>query len=93
MIKKVSEMRPGERGVVVNTRGEGWTRKRLLDMGVTKSAPITFKKVAPFGDPIEVVLRGYALSMRRNEADLVDVDVTAGSAEAKAGHSGSEVKK
>mgnify|MGYP000123140628 CR=1 FL=1 len=93
MIKKVSEMRPGESGVVVNTRGEGWTRKRLLDMGVTKSAPITFKKAAPLGDPIEVVLRGYALSMRRNEADLVDVDVAAGSAEAKAGHSGSEVKK
>lgn len=77
MIKKVSEMRPGESGVVVETRGEGWTRKRLLDMGVTKSAPIIFKKRAPLGDPVEVVLRGYALSLRKSEADLVDVDVSA----------------
>lgn len=77
MIKKVSEMYPGESGVVVETRGEGWTRKRLLDMGVTKSAPIIFKKRAPLGDPVEVVLRGYALSLRKSEADLVDVDVSA----------------
>lgn len=77
MLKTVSEMRPGESGVVVNTRGEGWTRKRLLDMGVTKSAPLTFKKSAPLGDPLEVVIRGYALSLRRKEADLVDVEVTA----------------
>lgn len=76
MIKKVSEMHPGESGVVVETRGEGWTRKRLLDMGVTKSAPIIFKKRAPLGDPVEVVLRGYALSLRKSEADLVDVDVS-----------------
>ena len=77
MLKTVSEMRPGESGVVVNTRGEGWTRKRLLDMGVTKSAPLTFKKSAPLGDPLEVVIRGYALSLRRKEADLVDVEVSA----------------
>ena len=77
MLKTVSEMRPGESGVVVNTRGDGWTRKRLLDMGVTKSAPLTFKKSAPLGDPIEVVLRGYALSLRRKEGDLVDVEVSA----------------
>ena len=77
MIKKVSEMHPGESGVVVETRGEGWTRKRLLDMGVTKSAPIIFKKRAPLGDPVEVVLRGYALSLRKSEADRVDVDVSA----------------
>lgn len=77
MLKTVSEMRPGESGVVVNTRGEGWTRKRLLDMGVTKSAPLTFKKSAPLGDPLEVVLRGYALSLRRKEAELVEVEVSA----------------
>ena len=82
MLKTVSEMRPGESGVVVNTRGEGWTRKRLLDMGVTKSAPITFRKSAPLGDPIEVIVRGYALSMRKNEAELVDVELS-GAAEVK----------
>lgn len=93
MIKKVSEMRPGESGVVVCTRGEGWTRKRLLDMGVTKSASITFKKAAPLGDPIEVVVRGYALSMRRNEADLVDVDISARQAATDAEQKRPEVKK
>lgn len=80
-IKTVSEMRTGERGIVVNTRGEGWTRKRLLDMGVTKSAPVIFRKRAPLGDPIEIILRGYALSLRRKEADLVDVEITDGGKE------------
>ena len=46
-------------------------------MGATKSAPLTFKKSAPLGDPLEVVLRGYALSLRRKEGDLVDVEVSA----------------
>ena len=75
MLKTVSEMRPGESGVVVNTRGEGWTRKRLLDMGVTKSAPLTFKKSAPLGDPLEVNLRGYELSLRKSEACCVVMEV------------------
>ena len=44
-------------------------------MGVTKSAPVTFKKKAPLGDPIEVNLRGYELSMRKSEADLVEVEI------------------
>ena len=50
-------------------------RKRLLDMGVTKSAPVVFRKSAPLGDPIEVTLRGYELSLRKSEADLVSVEV------------------
>ena len=75
MLKTVSEMRPGESGVVVNTRGEGWTRKRLLDMGVTKSAPLTFKKSAPLGDPLEVNLRGYELTLRKSEASCVIMEV------------------
>ena len=75
MIKKLSELKPGEKGVIVDTHGEGWTRKRLLDMGVTKSAPVTFKKKAPLGDPIEVNLRGYELSMRKSEADLAEVEI------------------
>lgn len=75
MIKKLSELKPGERGVVVKTHGEGWTRKRLLDMGVTKSAEVVFKKKAPLGDPVQVQLRGYELSMRKSEADLVEVEL------------------
>lgn len=75
MIKKLSEMRPGERGVVCATLGEGWLRKRLLDMGVTKSATVIFGKRAPLGDPVEVTLRGYELSLRKAEAECVEVEV------------------
>ena len=74
-VKKLSELKPGERGVTVDTPGSGWVRKRLLDMGVTKSAPVVFRKSAPLGDPIEVTLRGYELSLRKSEADLVSVEV------------------
>ena len=74
-VKKLSELKPGERGVIVDTSGSGWGRKRLLDMGVTKSAPVVFRKSAPLGDPIEVTLRGYELSLRKSEADLVSVEV------------------
>ncbi|MBQ7227729.1 MAG: ferrous iron transport protein A [Clostridia bacterium] len=77
IIKKLSELKPGEAGVIVDTHGSGWMRKRMLDMGVTKSAPVVFKKSAPLGDPIEVSLRGYELSLRKSEADLVDVEVKA----------------
>lgn len=75
-VKKLSELKAGQSGVIVNTRGEGWLRKRLLDMGVTKSAPVTFKKSAPLGDPIQVNLRGYELSLRKSEAECVDVEVS-----------------
>lgn len=74
-VKKLSELKPGEKGVIVATQGEGWTRKRLLDMGVTKSAPVTFKKRAPLGDPLEVNLRGYELSLRKSEAEQVEVEL------------------
>ena len=74
-VKKSSELKPGERRVIVDTSGSGRVRIRLLDMGVTKSAPVVFRKSAPLGDPIEVTLRGYELSLRKSEADLVSVEV------------------
>ena len=74
-VKKLSEMRPNESGTIVDTHGSGWVRKRLLDMGVTKSAPVIFRKSAPLGDPVQINLRGYELSLRKSEAELVDVEV------------------
>lgn len=74
-VKKLSELKSGERGTIVDTHGSGWVRKRLLDMGVTKSAPVVFKKRAPLGDPVQINVRGYELSLRKSEADLVDVEV------------------
>ena len=75
MVKKLSECIVGERGEVTAVRGEGRMRRRLFDMGVTPSAQVTMKKRAPLGDPIEVTLRGYELTLRKAEAACVDVEI------------------
>ena len=64
----------GERGVVSTVGGEGKIRRRLFDMGVTPGAPVKMRKLAPLGDPVEVTLRGYELTLRKNEAEWVFVD-------------------
>ncbi len=71
MEKKLSEFKNEETGVVRTVLGEGRLRRRLFDMGVTPGAEIRLKKRAPLGDPIEVTLRGYELTLRKTEADLV----------------------
>ena len=59
---------------VVKLTGQGATKKRIMDMGITKGAEIYIRKVAPLGDPIEVTVRGYELSLRKNDAALVEVE-------------------
>ena len=61
----------GEIGKVISIYGHGAIRRRLMDMGVTKNIPIVIKKVAPLGDPIEVTLRNYELTLRKEEAALI----------------------
>lgn len=75
MLKKLSEMAVGESGKIVAVEGEGKIRRRLFDMGVTPGAQLTVVKFAPFGDPIEINIRGYALTLRKSEALSVGVDV------------------
>lgn len=75
MEKYLNEMAIGEQGVVKKVVAEGKIKRRLFDMGVTPGASLTFKKVAPFGDPIEINIRGYELSLRKDEADKVLVEV------------------
>ena len=75
MIKKLSESIVGEHGVVAAVQGEGRIRRRLFDMGVTPNATVTMRKRAPLGDPIEVTLRGYELTLRLSEASCVDVEI------------------
>ena len=75
MEKKLNEFKPGERGVVKRIEGEGQIRRRLFDMGVTPGADILLRKVAPLGDPVEVNLRGYELSLRKAEASCVVMEV------------------
>ncbi len=74
MEKKLSELKPGERGAVVSVGGEGKIRRRLFDMGITPGAEVFIRKLAPLGDPIEITLRGYELTLRKSEADCVAVE-------------------
>ena len=69
--KLLSEFSVGERGVVTSVSGEGKMRRRLFDMGVTPGAEIFLRKKAPLGDPLEVTIRGYELTLRKTEAACV----------------------
>ncbi len=75
MEKKLNEFVPGERGVVKRVEGEGKLRRRLFDMGVTPGAEILLRKLAPLGDPLEVNLRGYELTLRKSEAACVVMEM------------------
>jgi len=75
MLKKLDRIEKGETGLVKNVEGDGKVRRRLFDMGVTPGAKVTLRKKAPFGDPIEITIRGYELSLRKAEAELVNIEV------------------
>ena len=75
MLKKLDQIEKGETGLVRNVEGDGKVRRRLFDMGVTPGAKVTLRKKAPFGDPIEITIRGYELSLRKAEAELVNIEV------------------
>lgn len=75
MEKKLSEFSRGERGVVLRIEGKGRVRRRIFDMGVTPGAEILLRKLAPLGDPVEVTVRGYELTLRKSEAACVTMEV------------------
>lgn len=78
MIKRLSDFKIGESGQIKNVYGEGRIRRRLFDMGVTPGASITLKKKAPLGDPFEISIRGYELTLRKSEAELIELEVKGG---------------
>lgn len=65
---------PGKTVKVVKLIGDGATKRRIMDMGVTKGTSVYVRKVAPLGDPVEVTIRGYELSLRKTEAEHVEVE-------------------
>ena len=73
--KPLSDLKPGQKGVVIKVRGSGPTRRRLLDMGMIPRTEIEVERVAPLGDPIAVKIKGYHLSLRKEEAVNVEVEV------------------
>ena len=72
-MKLLSQLEIGEKGVVKVVNGEGAVRRRLFDMGITPGAEIYLRKKAPLGDPIEISLRGYELTLRKAEAAHVEM--------------------
>lgn len=72
-MKTLKDVRVGETVSVEKLQGEGALKRRIMDMGITKGAEIYVRKVAPLGDPIEITVRGYELSVRKSEAENVIV--------------------
>ena len=72
-MKLLSQLEIGERATVKSVNGEGAVRRRLFDMGITPGAEVYLRKKAPLGDPIEIALRGYELTLRKSEAANVEV--------------------
>ena len=68
------EVKVGETATVVKLHGEGATKRRIMDMGLTKGTEVYIRKVAPLGDPVEITIRGYELSIRKADAELIEVE-------------------
>ncbi len=75
MEKRLSELEPGERGVVVRIEGSSITRRRIMDMGIVRGAEIRVVRRAPLGDPVEFEIRDYNLSLRRRDAENVYIEL------------------
>lgn len=73
-MKTLRSVKPGETVKVAKINGEGALKRRIMDMGVTKGVEISVRKVAPLGDPVEVTVRGYELSVRKADAELIEVN-------------------
>lgn len=73
-MRKLRDMAIGETSKVVKINGEGKVKRRIMDMGITKGSSIYLRKVAPLGDPVEVTVRGYELSLRKDDADIIEIE-------------------
>ena len=73
-MKTLREAKVGDTVRVVKLHGEGAVKRRIMDMGLTKGVDVQVRKVAPLGDPIEVTVRGYELSIRKADAEMIEVD-------------------
>ncbi len=73
-MKTLKDVKIGETAKVIKIHGEGKVKRRIMDMGITKGTDIYVRKVAPLGDPIEITVRGYELSLRRDDADILEME-------------------
>lgn len=73
-MKTLKEVKVGARVKVVKVHGEGAVKRRIMDMGITKGTEIFVRKVAPLGDPLELTVRGYELTIRRADAEIIEIN-------------------
>ena len=73
-MKTLKEVKTGESVTVTKLNGVGAIKRRIMDMGITKGTSVTVRKVAPLGDPIELNVRGYELSLRKADAEMIEVE-------------------
>ncbi len=73
-MKTLRQAKIGETVKVLKLHGEGATKRRIMDMGLTKGVEVYIRKVAPLGDPVEITVRGYELSLRKADADMIEVE-------------------
>ena len=73
-MKTLREAKVGDTVTVVKLHGEGAVKRRIMDMGVTKGVEVYVRKVAPLGDPVEITVRGYELSIRKADAEMIEVE-------------------
>lgn len=73
-MKTLKDVKVGESATVRKLHGEGATKRRIMDMGLTRGTQLLVRKVAPLGDPMELNVRGYELSVRREDAEMIEVD-------------------
>lgn len=73
-MKTLRDAKVGDTVSVVKLHGEGAVKRRIMDMGLTKGVEVQIRKVAPLGDPVEVTVRGYELSIRKADADMIEIE-------------------
>lgn len=73
-MKTLRQAKVGDTVKVVKLHGEGALKRRIMDMGLTKGVEVHIRKVAPLGDPVEVTVRGYELSIRKDDAEMIEID-------------------
>ena len=73
-MRTINDLKPGATGAVIKLHGEGPLKRRIMDMGITKGVAVYVRKVAPLGDPLEVTVRGYELSVRKGDAASIEVE-------------------
>lgn len=73
-MKTLKDVKVGERATVLKLHGDGPVKRRIMDMGITKGVTVSVRKVAPLGDPIELTVRGYELSIRKEDAAAIEVE-------------------